>query len=48
MNDHDFGGYGVDDLYRLIHDLANIPDAMSWSPRWQDRTGDAAPMRSHP
>jgi hypothetical protein len=55
MNDHDFneGGWisqSIDpnNLYRLINDLNRTPDAMHWSARWQDRTGDAAPMRSHP
>jgi hypothetical protein len=48
MNDHDFGGFDVDDLYRLINDLSEPRDAMTWGPCWQDRTGDAPPMRSHP
>jgi hypothetical protein len=47
MSDHDFGNFDVDDLYRLLDDM-RPPDAMTWSPRWQDRTGDAPPMRSHP
>jgi hypothetical protein len=55
MNDHDFGGGWVtsDDLHNLILAMRGAPDTeisegMTWTPLWQDRTGDAAPMRSHP
>jgi len=52
MNDHDFGDWSDHDLALVIYALSRprdgmSGDAMSWSPRWQDRTGDAAPMRSH-
>lgn len=60
MNDHDFneGGWirqsiDPDDLHRVIQDLfmprdTVSKDAMHWSTRWQDRTSDAVPIRSHP
>lgn len=53
MNYRDFRGtWRVEDLQDQMEFLRSRDslsgDAMTWSPRWQDRTGDAAPMRSHP
>jgi hypothetical protein len=48
VNDHGSIVIDPDDLHRTIQGLFMPRDAMTWSPRWQDRTGDAVPMRSHP